>query len=80
MNDQLFIATMAIIVLIIVMSAIQIALVIINDSKVWAKLDRIVTFFMNERNGIIVVIKEIKEELLEVKKELLAIKDKINLQ
>ena len=53
MEKSLFIATMSIIIIIFIMAAIQIALVIINDVKVWTKLDRIATFFMNERNTII---------------------------
>jgi hypothetical protein len=70
METPLFMATMSIVVLIIVMSVIQIALVIINDAKVWSKLDRIVSFFMSERNSIINAIEDINQKLIEIEKKI----------
>lgn len=58
-----FISSIAIIAAIIVMSGIQIALIIVFDSRVWQKLDRIVLFFSKERDAIVEALKRLQDEV-----------------
>jgi len=54
---------------IIAMSAIQIGLIITFVSQIWAKIDRIVNFFMDQRNQIVREINELRREFFHIHME-----------
>jgi hypothetical protein len=60
---------MAILIIIICMTFIQIIIVLINDIKVWAKIDRVVSFFKAEKNNLILIINEIKNDISDLKEQ-----------
>jgi len=73
-----FAAIMFIATLIVVMNGLQLLIIIVKDLKVWAKLDRIVVFFGNERNAISSNVNDVRVQKEEIKKELIKIKQKIH--